>query len=93
MTEIPEQTEAACGLRKTRTGTVVSANNEKTIAVRVDRRTQHVRYKKVITRSKKFHVHDERNEAKAGDTVRIRETRPLSKLKRWRLVEIIRRAE
>lgn len=93
MTEIPEQTEAACGLRKTRTGTVVNANNEKTIAVRVDRRTQHVRYKKVITRSKKFHVHDERNEAKAGDTVRIRETRPLSKLKRWRLVEIIRRAE
>ena len=93
MTEIPEQTEAACGLRKTRTGTVVNANNEKTIAVRVDRRTQHVRYKKVITRSKKFHVHDERNEAKVGDTVRIRETRPLSKLKRWRLVEIIRRAE
>ena len=93
MTEIPEQTEAACGLRKTRTGTVVNANNEKTIAVRVDRRTQHVRYKKVITRSKKFHVHDERNEAKVGDTVRIHETRPLSKLKRWRLVEIIRRAE
>tara|TARA_B100000809_G_scaffold233760_1_gene250710 strand:- start:217 stop:498 length:282 start_codon:yes stop_codon:yes gene_type:complete len=93
MTEIPEQTEANCGLRKTRTGTVVNANNEKTIAVRVDRRTQHVRYKKVITRSKKFHVHDERNEAKVGDTVRIRETRPLSKLKRWRLVEIIRRAE
>ena len=93
MTETPEQTEANCGLRKTRTGTVVSANNEKTIAVRVDRRTQHVRYKKVITRSKKFHVHDERNEAKVGDTVRIRETRPLSKLKRWRLVEIIRRAE
>jgi len=93
MTETPEQTEANCGLRKTRTGTVVGANNEKTIAVRVDRRTQHVRYKKVITRSKKFHVHDERNEAKVGDTVRIRETRPLSKLKRWRLVEIIRRAE
>ena len=93
MSETPEQTEADCGLRKTRTGAVVSANSEKTIAVRVDRRTQHVRYKKVITRSKKFHVHDERNEAKVGDTVRIRETRPLSKLKRWRLVEIIRRAE
>ncbi len=93
MSETPEQTEAKRGLRKTRTGTVVSANNEKTIAVRVDRRSQHTRYKKVITRSKKFHVHDEHNEAKAGDTVRIRETRPLSKLKRWRLVEIIRRAE
>jgi small subunit ribosomal protein S17 len=99
MNETPEQTEAEeaeesdRGLRKTRTGTVVSANSEKTIAVRVDRRTQHVRYKKVITRSKKFHVHDERNEAKIGDTVKIRETRPLSKLKRWRLIEIIRRAE
>ena len=93
MSETPEQTEADRGLRKTRTGTVVSANNEKTIAVRVDRRTQHERYKKVITRSKKFHVHAEHNEAKVGDTVRIRETRPLSKLKRWRLVEIIRRAE
>lgn len=99
MNETPEQTEAEeaeeaeRGLRKTRTGKVVSANSEKTIAVRVDRRTQHVRYKKVITRSKKFHVHDERNEAKVGDTVKIRETRPLSKLKRWRLIEIIRRAE
>ena len=93
MSETPEQTEDNRGLRKTRTGTVVGANNEKTIAVRVDRRAQHVRYKKVITRSKKFHVHDERNEAKVGDTVRIHETRPLSKLKRWRLVEIIRRAE
>ena len=99
MNETPEQTEAEeaeeadPGLRKIRTGTVVSANSEKTIAVRVDRRTQHVRYKKVITRSKKFHVHDERNEAKVGDTVKIRETRPLSKLKRWRLIEIIRRAE
>ncbi|HCN10111.1 MAG TPA: 30S ribosomal protein S17 [Lentisphaeria bacterium] len=93
MSETTEQTEANRGLRKTRTGTVVGANNEKTIAVRVDRRAQHARYKKVITRSKKFHVHDERNEAKVGDTVRIRETRPLSKLKRWRLIEIIRRAE
>jgi small subunit ribosomal protein S17 len=81
------------GIRKVRVGTVTSASNDKTIVVRVDRKSQHERYKKVITRSKKYHTHDEENEARVGDTVRIRETRPMSKLKRWRLLEIIRRGE
>jgi small subunit ribosomal protein S17 len=81
------------GIRKVRVGTVTSASNDKTIVVRVDRKSQHERYKKVITRSKKYHTHDEENEARVGDTVRIRETRPMSKLKRWRLFEIIRRGE
>jgi len=81
------------GIRKVRVGTVTSASNDKTIVVRVDRKSQHERYKKGITRSKKYHTHDEENEARVGDTVRIRETRPMSKLKRWRLLEIIRRGE
>lgn len=80
-------------LRKERTGTVVSDRPEKTIVVKVDRKAVHKLYKKVVNRSKKFHVHDERNEAKTGDVVRIRETRPLSKKKRWYLTEIIRRQE
>ncbi len=79
--------------RKLRIGEVVSDVQDKTIVVRVDRRTAHPVYKKVITRSKKFHVHDPENEAHKGDVVRIVETRPLSKLKRWRLLEIVRRTE
>ncbi|OVE77968.1 30S ribosomal protein S17 [bacterium F16] len=81
------------GLRKTRIGEVVSDVQDKTIVVRVDQRTSHKIYKKIITRSKKHHVHDENGDAKPGDIVKIVETRPLSKLKRWRLVEVIRRAE
>ena len=78
--------------RKERIGTVVSDRQEKTILVRVERRTPHPVYGKVVTRSKKHHVHDPKGEAKTGDVVRIRETRPLSRLKRWRLVEIVRQA-
>lgn len=84
MTEVAER-----GVKKTRTGTVVSDKGHKTIVVEVTRRVRHPVYGKEILRSKKFHAHDENNEAKAGDTVRIVETRPLSKLKRWRLEEII----
>ena len=81
------------GNRKERVGVVVSDVQDKTIVVNVDRRKQHPLYKKVVRVSKKFTAHDENNEAKKGDTVRIVETRPLSKQKRWRLLEIISRAE
>jgi small subunit ribosomal protein S17 len=76
-------------VRKTRTGNVVSAKMNKTIVVSVERRIAHELYGKIIKRSKKYYVHDESNEAKEGDTVRIQETRPLSKLKSWRLLEVI----
>ncbi len=78
--------------RKTLVGTVVSTKMQKTIVVEVTRRKAHPLYRRVIARSKKFHVHDESNTARAGDVVRIEETRPLSRLKRWRLTEIIRKA-
>ena len=78
--------------RKTRTGVVVSDKMDKTIVVEVARRVRHPRYHKVVTKYKKFYAHDEESEAKVGDRVRIQETRPLSKLKRWRLVEILSRA-
>jgi small subunit ribosomal protein S17 len=78
--------------RKERVGEVVSNRMTKTIVVRVERRFQHPRFRKVITRYKKFYAHDERREAQVGDRVRIRETRPLSKTKNWRLVEIVARA-
>jgi small subunit ribosomal protein S17 len=77
--------------RKERTGEVISSKMAKTIIVRVERRFPHPRFKKVITSFKKFYVHDEKGEAKPGDIVRIQETRPLSKLKRWYLVEIVER--
>ncbi|NKB24486.1 MAG: 30S ribosomal protein S17 [Kiritimatiellae bacterium] len=77
------------GLRKTREGLVVSARMDKTIIVLVERRIRHPLYGKEMRRFKKFYVHDEKNEAKRGDKVRIMETRPLSKLKRWRFVEIL----
>lgn len=79
------------GMQKERVGVVVSDKMDKTIVVRVARRFRHPRLKKVITRYKKFYAHDEKGDANAGDVVRIVETRPLSKLKRWRLVEIIER--
>jgi small subunit ribosomal protein S17 len=79
--------------RKERQGTVVSSVQDKTIVVRVERRTTHPLYGKSMVRSKKYHVHDETNEAGAGDIVRIVETRPISKLKRWRLMEIVERAK
>ncbi len=79
--------------RKERRGTVVSDRGEKTIVVRVDRRIQHPLYRKAMIRSKKYHVHDEKNEHRVGDVVRIQETRPYSKLKRWRVVELLERPE
>jgi len=78
--------------RKVLTGTVVSDKMDKTIKVRVDRRFMHAKFKKVVTRSKKYSVHDEKNECQMGDFVSICETRPLSKTKRWRLMEVIERA-
>jgi small subunit ribosomal protein S17 len=81
------------GWRKDRVGEVVSARMQKTIVVRVERRFRHPRFKKVVTAFRKFYVHDEKNAARPGDRVRIVETRPLSKTKRWRLVEIVARAE
>ncbi|MGR6837437.1 30S ribosomal protein S17 [Syntrophomonas erecta] len=81
------------GNRKVRIGTVTSDKMEKTITVSVETVKQHPLYKKTIRTSKKYKVHDENNEAKIGDVVRIMETRPLSKDKNWRLVEIIRKAK
>ncbi|HEY4414792.1 MAG TPA: 30S ribosomal protein S17 [Verrucomicrobiae bacterium] len=81
----------ARGVRKERVGEVVSNKMAKTIVVRVERRFPHPQYKKIVTAYKKFYAHDEKAEAKIGDTVRIEETRPLSKLKRWKLVEVVER--
>ncbi len=78
--------------RKTRIGTVVSDKMDKTVVVSIERRVQHPVYGKMVRRTKRLKAHDERNDAKTGDTVRIMETRPLSKDKRWRLVEIVDRA-
>ncbi|MBK8965664.1 MAG: 30S ribosomal protein S17 [Lewinellaceae bacterium] len=80
-------------LRKQRTGIVVSNKMDKTIAVQVERRLKHPLYGKFVKRSKKFIAHDEENTCNIGDRVRIMETRPLSKMKRWRLVEILERAK
>src|SRR5437868_13717001 len=77
--------------RKTRTSEVVSSSMNKTIVVRTVTRVPHPKFGKIVKQMKKFYAHDEQNQAKAGDTVRIMETRPLSKLKRWRLVELIQR--
>ena len=77
--------------RKTRIGEVVSNNMQKTIIVRVQRHTTHPVYKRVVTKFKKFKVHDEKNEAKPGDKVVIVETRPISKEKRWRLKEVLKK--
>ena len=79
------------GHKKERVGEVVSAKMAKTIVVRVERRFPHPRFRKVVTEFNKFYAHDEKSEAKPGDRVRIEETRPLSKTKRWRLVEIVQR--
>ncbi len=81
--------EAARGKRKERVGEVISNKMAKTIIVRVERRFPHPTFKKVVTGYKKLYAHDEKGEAKVGDRVRIEETRPLSKTKRWRLVEVV----
>lgn len=79
--------------RKTRQGVVVSDKMDKTVVVRVERVTRHPLYGKRIKRSKKFHAHDAENSCRQGDVVEIMETRPLSKTKRWRVVNIVKRAE
>ncbi|MCB9049193.1 MAG: 30S ribosomal protein S17 [Lewinellaceae bacterium] len=80
-------------LRKQRTGVVTSNKMDKTIAVSVERRLRHPIYGKFVKKSKKFIAHDENNDCNIGDVVRIMESRPLSKTKRWRLVEIVERAK
>lgn len=88
---MPESTQTIRGNRKERLGEVISNKMAKTIVVRVERRFPHPEFKKVVTTYKKFYAHDEKGEAKPGDRVRIEETRPLSKTKRWRLVEVVER--
>ncbi len=85
-------TPVARANRKERVGEVIGNKMNKTIIVRVERRFAHPKFKKVVTGYKKFYAHDEKNDAKVGDRVRIEETRPLSKTKRWRLVEVVERA-
>jgi len=81
------------GLRKTRTGVVVSDKMDKTVVVLIVRKWKHPRYGKMVKSSKKYKAHDEQNQAKKGDEVLITETRPLSKDKRWRLVEVVKAAK
>lgn len=88
-----ETTTEVRSRRKERLGEVISNKMTKTIVVRVERRFRHARFKKVVTRYRKFYAHDEKSEAKIGDRVRIQETRPLSKTKSWRLVEIVTPAQ
>ena len=85
-----ETTEAARNLRKERVGQVVSVKMQKTVVVETTTRVPHPKFGKIMKQVKKFYVHDEESKAQLGDTVRIAETRPLSKLKRWRLVEIVK---
>jgi small subunit ribosomal protein S17 len=92
ITRLPKP-EGERGRSQERRGVVVSAAMDKTIVVRVDVVKAHPRYKKVVRRSQKFHAHDEQNQAKAGDVVRIVETRPLSKTKNWRLAEVVEAAK
>src|SRR5687767_7708181 len=91
MAETVETQTESRGNRKEREGEVISNKMAKTIVVRVERRFPHPRFKKVVTGYTKFYAHDEKNEAGVGDRVRIQETRPISKTKRWRLVEVIER--
>ncbi len=93
MAETQQNTTAAArSARKTRIGLVVSDKMEKTVVVSIERRVQHPVYGKMVRRTKRLKAHDEQNDAKTGDTVRIMETRPMSRDKRWRVVEIVERA-
>jgi small subunit ribosomal protein S17 len=86
------ETQSQQGLKNEKVGEVVSTKMMKTIVVEVSRRVPHPLYKRIIGKRKKFYAHDEQNSARLGDVVRIRETRPMSKLKRWSLEEIVRRS-
>jgi len=88
-----EHTETTAGSRKVRKGKVVSDAMDKTVVVSVERRVQHPLYGKRVNRWKKHHAHDETNEYRTGDVVVIEETRPLSKTKRWRVIELVERPE
>jgi len=87
--ESSEVVETKAAVRKTRVGEVVSNKMAKTIVVEVERRVPHPQFKKIVRMTSKFYAHDEENQAKIGDKVRIEETRPMSKLKRWKLVEVL----
>jgi small subunit ribosomal protein S17 len=93
MADTENSTTTARGHRKQREGEVISNKMAKTIVVRVQRRFPHPRFRKVVTAYEKFYAHDEKGEAKPGDRVRIEETRPLSKTKRWRLIAVVVRNE
>ena len=86
-----DMTERA--MRKERTGRVVSRSGEKSAVIELERLVKHPTYGKYIRRRKKLHVHDEKNECQVGDVIRVMETRPVSKLKRWRLVEVLEKAK
>jgi small subunit ribosomal protein S17 len=92
MAEITTPAEAGRAKRKERVGEVIANKMAKTIVVRVERRFPHPRFKKIVTGYKKLYAHDEKSEARVGDRVRLEETRPLSKTKHWRLVEIVERS-
>jgi small subunit ribosomal protein S17 len=92
VTNNASNSETRSNPRKVREGVVVSDKMNSTLVVAVNERVSHARYGKTVQRTKKLYVHDEKNEAKVGDKVRVQETRPLSKLKRWRLTEIVERA-
>jgi len=91
MAETTPTPQPARAKRKERVGEVISSKMAKTVVVRVERRFIHPKFKKVVTGYKKLYAHDEKSEAKVGDRVRLEETRPLSKIKRWRLVKIMER--
>jgi small subunit ribosomal protein S17 len=86
-------TQRPRGERKVRQGVVISDKMDKTVVVEIQRRTTHALYRKTITRTEKLHAHDETNDVRVGDRVRVTETRPLSKRKRWRVVEVVERAK
>lgn len=93
MADVAKATAGIRSARKVRTGLVVSDKMQKTVVVAIERRVQHPVYGKMVTRTTHLKAHDEDNSAKTGDTVRVMETRPLSKDKRWRVVEIVERAK
>ena len=90
MSDKSNETAEARNLRKTRVGSVISVSMDKTAVVQTVTRVPHPKFGKIVKQVKKFYAHDEDNKAQVGDTVRIAETRPLSKLKRWRLVDIVK---
>jgi small subunit ribosomal protein S17 len=93
MSDITEGAPPAPTQRKTRDGVVISTKMDKTVVVAVIDRVRHARYSKTVQRTKHLYAHDEQNNAAVGDRVRVAETRPLSKLKRWRVVEVLERAK